>query len=88
MFRVSLILKLWNNEIVHIIVKNFIHNLNNKKINIKYQMMNMNVDIKLHQIIYFQQKLFHQNLNQKISFIYFLNIVKMKNILLDQYLME
>ena len=58
MFRVSLILKLWNDEIDQIKVKNFIHNLNNKKIDIKYQMMNMNIHIKLHQIIYFQQKLF------------------------------
>ena len=72
MFRVSLILKLWNNEIVHIIVKNFIHNLNNKKIDIKYQMMNMNIHIKLHLIIHFQQKLFHQNLYQKdIIYLFF-----------------
>ena len=38
----------WN----HIKVKNFIHNLNNKKIDIKYQMMNMNIHIKLHLIIH------------------------------------
>ena len=52
-------LKLWNDKIDQIKVKNFIQNLNNKKIDIKYQMMNMNIHIKLHQIIYFPQKLFH-----------------------------
>ncbi len=54
MFRVSLILKLWNDEIDQIKVKNFIHNLNYKKIDIKYQMTNMNIHIKLHLIIHFQ----------------------------------
>ena len=72
MFIVSLMLKLWNDKIDQIKVKNFIQNLNNKKIDIKYQMMNLNIHIKLHLIIHFQQKLFHQNLYQKdIVYLFF-----------------
>ena len=72
----------WN----HIKVKNFIHNLNNKKIDIKYQMMNMNIHIKLHQIIYFPQKLFHQNLYQK-DIIYLFFKYSENEEYMDQYLM-
>ena len=84
MFRAPLMLKLWNDEIEQDSVKNFM----NEKRDVKYRMMNMNIHTKLLLIIPLQQKLFNPNLNHKILFIFFFNIVKMKYILLGQYLMD
>ena len=77
-------LKLWNDEIEQDSVKNFM----NEKRDVKYRMMNMNIHTKLLLIIPLQQKLFNQNSNHKILFIYFFNIMKMKYLLLGQYLMD
>ena len=71
MFRVSLMLKLWNDKIDQIKVKNFIQNLNNKKIDIKYQMMNMNKHIKLLLIIHFNKNYSPKFVQKDIIYLFF-----------------